>query len=270
MINKLNNNNIIFCNNCSKKGHLFHQCKIPITSIGIIVFRKNNNKFEILLIRRKDSLGFVDFLRGKYNLDNINYIINLFNNMTLNEREFIKNTDFNELWKYLWGDGSTNQYKNEEKLSKYKFYNLKNGYKNNNTIINLDFIINNCNKNYLEPEWGFPKGRRNFQESDLKCGLREFEEETGYNENNLNVISNILPFEEIFTGSNYKSYKHKYFLAYINHTNEPEKHFQINEVSKIKWVPLDEAVNYIRSYNIEKIKIILELNKLLNTYKLYM
>jgi uncharacterized membrane protein YvbJ len=27
-------NNYIFCNNCGKSGHLFQQCKQPITSIG--------------------------------------------------------------------------------------------------------------------------------------------------------------------------------------------------------------------------------------------
>ena len=58
---------ICFCNNCGKTGHLFHQCKIPITSIGIISMRKNsaNNNIELLLICRKDSLAFVDFMRGK-------------------------------------------------------------------------------------------------------------------------------------------------------------------------------------------------------------
>ena len=47
--------NNTFCNNCGKIGHLFHQCKIPITSIGVIAIRKNNNKTEILMIRRKDT-----------------------------------------------------------------------------------------------------------------------------------------------------------------------------------------------------------------------
>ena len=28
-----------FCNNCGKPGHSFSQCKHPITSIGLIVFR---------------------------------------------------------------------------------------------------------------------------------------------------------------------------------------------------------------------------------------
>ena len=30
----------IFCNNSGNDGHLFYQCKKPITSIGIIVFTK--------------------------------------------------------------------------------------------------------------------------------------------------------------------------------------------------------------------------------------
>ena len=55
--------NDIFCNNCGKYGHLFHQCKFPITSIGVIVFRYNNEgEIEYLMICRKDSLGYIDFL----------------------------------------------------------------------------------------------------------------------------------------------------------------------------------------------------------------
>ena len=81
--------NYNFCNNCGKLGHLFHQCKLPITSIGIIAFRLHDNRLEYLLIRRKDSLGFVDFLRGKYTLQNKEYLINLLNKMTVSEKEFL-------------------------------------------------------------------------------------------------------------------------------------------------------------------------------------
>ena len=80
--------NYNFCNNCGKLGHLFHQCKMPITSIGIIAFRIKDNKIEYLLIRRKDSLGFVDFLRGKYQVNNKEYILNLLNKMTNSEIYF--------------------------------------------------------------------------------------------------------------------------------------------------------------------------------------
>ena len=60
-----------FCNNCGKQGHLYHQCKRPITSIGIIAFRKREGKIEFLMICRKNSLGFVDFMRGKYKIHNL-------------------------------------------------------------------------------------------------------------------------------------------------------------------------------------------------------
>ena len=57
-----------FCNNCGKNGHLFHTCKNPITSIGIIAFRPSAEGVQYLMIRRKDSLGFVDFMRGKISI----------------------------------------------------------------------------------------------------------------------------------------------------------------------------------------------------------
>ena len=64
--------NNIFCNNCGKQGHVFHSCKLPIISNGLIVYRENKNvndslktknKYEYLMIQRKDTLGYVDFLR---------------------------------------------------------------------------------------------------------------------------------------------------------------------------------------------------------------
>jgi len=263
------NKKSVFCNNCSKLGHLFHQCKIPITSVGVIAIRRNKNITETLLIRRKDSLSFVDFMRGKYNIDDKQYLINLFDKMTVSERDFILNNDFDVLWNYLWGENITSQYKNEEKSSKYKFKQLLGGIKSNNDTYNLEDIINLTTQKYIEPEWGFPKGRRNYQERDLPCGLREFEEETGYDKSQVIQISNILPLEEIFTGSNYKSYKHKYYIGLINNTDPPLKEFQVSEISKLEWVDINEAEKYIRDYSIEKKKVLIELNKLLKTYKLY-
>ena len=276
--------NFQFCNNCGKLGHLFHQCKIPITSIGIILFRKNSEKkcIEYLLIRRKDSLGFVDFMRGKYQLNNRAYILTLLNNMSSQERINLRNGTFKELWEHLWGDTIGIQYKNEEKSSNEKFNLLKDGFynidngnsnntKNNNkhNFYNLDSLIDTCTNFYDQAEWGFPKGRRNYQEKDLCCALREFEEETGYNKNNIKIIHNILPLEEIFSGSNYKSYKHKYFLAYVDERLQAEFLFQKTEVSKIAWKTFDDVNLSIRPYNLEKLNLIKKVNILLSQYNLY-
>ena len=75
-----------FCNNCGKQGHLYHQCKRPITSIGIVCFRLvTGQKREYLLICRKNSLGYVDFMRGKYPLSNKIYLKNIIYEMTNDE-----------------------------------------------------------------------------------------------------------------------------------------------------------------------------------------
>ena len=44
-------------------------------------------------------------------------------------------------------------------------------------------------------------------------------------------------FEEIFTGSNFKSYKHKYFIAHTKCNDLTN--YQKSEVSKIKWMTLE-------------------------------
>lgn len=82
--------NDIFCNNCGKYGHLFHQCKFPITSIGVIVFRNNHGILEYLMICRKDSLGYIDFLRGKFSLNQKYYILNMCKQMTQQEKNVLK------------------------------------------------------------------------------------------------------------------------------------------------------------------------------------
>jgi hypothetical protein len=45
--------------------------------------------------------------------------------------------------------------------------------------------------------------------------------------------------------------------------------FQKTEVSKLAWVSFDEAINLIRPYNLERIKIINTLKNVLEQYSLY-
>ena len=120
----MNKNNI--CNNCGKQGHLFHQCKIPITSYGIIVFRNTDNGPQFLMIRRKDSFGYIDFLRGKYIIHNKEQLQEIFNEMSVIEKECIKMSTFETLWNLMWNDTSNlYQYKSEETSSQRKFDLLK-------------------------------------------------------------------------------------------------------------------------------------------------
>lgn len=261
-----------YCNNCGKQGHMYHQCKMPIISIGTIVFKKTDNEdIQFLMIRRKHTLGFMDFMRGKYSIYNKEYITNLLREMTISEKDMILKNDFSVLWKILWNANISHQYKQEEQVSEEKFISLKNGVLLQNQFYSLTTMINELANEvqWEEPEWGFPKGRRNYFEKDYDCALREFTEETGYDKHSLKNIDNVLPFEEIFTGSNYKSYKHKYYLLQMKEI--PPKiisPFDNSEVSKMEWKNYEECMETIRPYNLEKKRLLTNIYNCLKQYKL--
>lgn len=237
------------CNNCGNYGHLFYNCKKPITSLGIVCVRYTTD-YEYLLIQRKDSLGYVDFLRGKYNEHNDYQINHIISEMTDQEIDNITTKNYRELWDKLWN-------KVNEK------YEQKNEDKYNYIKENKSYLLKY--NSWTEPEWGFPKGRRNFKEKDLECALREFEEETGYDKKYINIVKNVNPFDEIFTGSNFKSYKHKYYLAKINYEYSlDDVNFQKSEIGNMGWFTYEDAVKKIRNYNIEKIEILTAIRRLLH------
>ena len=204
-----------------------------------------------MVIRRKDSFGYSDFIRGKYPVYNKNYLLNIVNEMTDDEKQKTKETHINA---YNNNDMNLLYFK---KINHYK------------KTYDLDYLINIINESktvWKETEWGFPKGRRNFQEKDIDCGLREFEEETGFKREEIIILENIIPYEEIFTGSNYKSYKHKYFVAVMLDDIPVSNNYQKSEVSKISWETFENTIDLIRPYNLEKINLLAKVNKIWTNY----
>ena len=260
------------CNNCGKQGHSFHNCKLPITSYGIILFTPSSQGLKFLMIRRKDSFGYIDFIRGKYSPFNVEQLQNTIDEMSITEKECIQTNPFDVLWKQMWGGTSSGQFRSEESVSSKKFDAIKSGVLVNNKTYKLMDMIEASTSQWEETEWEFPKGRRNNQERDIDCALREFEEETGYSREEITIIDNMLPFEEIFIGSNYRSYKHKYFLAYMSNPIDIQNmsNYQKSEVSKLEWKSYDECIKSIRPYNLEKKKILGNIYNLLQEYRLYL
>ena len=126
----------VYCNNCGIKGHLYKECKKPVISCGNIIFRIDDEESKILMINRKDSLCYIDFLRGKYNLHDIDYLLHLCNHFSISEKENIIRYSFDELWRKLWVLEDKNiksHIKHEYKKGKEKFEKLKKG-----TIIGND------------------------------------------------------------------------------------------------------------------------------------
>jgi 8-oxo-dGTP pyrophosphatase MutT (NUDIX family) len=177
------------------------------------------------------------------------------------EKDMLLTHDFQDLWNKLWEFNKKNS-NNEYKNSEAKFNILKKGYytkKNEiNIFINLEIIIQNSRKvyNYPEPEWGFPKGRRNLKEKNVDCAKREFEEETNFLPNDYHIL-NMNPLEEIYLSTNYSKYKHIYYISQINNANkklglDPDNINQKIEIGDINWYSFEDGSQKIRNYNIEK------------------
>jgi len=243
------------CINCGKIGHHSKQCDEPVTSLGIILYRIIDDKINIVMIQRRNSLCYVELLRGRYESSNEKYIVSLLNNITPEEKECLRNPDFDILWDNLWMNQSNKQYRSDYTNSKNKFNKLN--------ICDLLDKSDKSGKVYDTPEWGFPKGRRNFKENDLPCALREFTEETDISINNINVVKNIYPLKEEFLANNSVRYKHIYYLSKIKDTHKndtlginPENASQITEVGDIKWFDKVTCLNKLRDTDIIKKKLV--------------
>lgn len=207
-----------------------------------------NSNIKFLMIQRKNSLGYLEFIRGRYCIDNNKTITHLLEQMTPEELSDIINKDFDILWNNLW-DHNNIKNKNHHKEytnSKQKFYQLK---------LNKPNILTGTNTLYNFNEWGFPKGRRELYEADLMCAIREFEEETDYKENQYIILEKCKSIRENLTGTNGIQYAHNYFLAIIQEQNNlVDKNNR--EIGDIKLLDINECLDYIRPYHKNKIRIV--------------
>lgn len=269
----------VFCANCGGMGHIYKNCNHPVTSYGVICYRMRLDEQsqciypEYLMVQRKDSLSYVEFIRGKYDLDRRTYIMQLFENMTETERHSILTVPFEELWKSLWQIGDFNVYEREYSEAKTKFELLRKGYilrtDNQDIFFNTKYIIEHTKSLLNEPEWGFPKGRRNINENDFACAIREFVEETCMRLKFLKICREQKPFEEVFSGSNKVRYKHVYYLAACTCSNDrivfhrfTDGRISPKEIRDVKWFRYSEAQNKIRDQNIERKELFKRVNQI--------
>ena len=249
------------CNNCGEKGHVFRECPNPITSCGIILLNvkclpTDHTQVKVLMVQRKHSMAFTEFIRGKYDIENIEYIKKLISNMTIDEHEILRKYDFSNIWTIHWGIGR-DHHSSEYETSLVKF----------NTLNKDEYFPIGLN-GYKESEWGFPKGRRHNRENDISCALREFSEETNISRESFVICKN-LKLDETFHGTNNIEYRHVYFIGLLNteinldtkFTNEQER-----EICSIEWKTIDECSEITRPHYIKRKDVLKNLRTIIKTF----
>lgn len=248
------------CVNCGKYGHTFRDCPAPVMSFGICAIKYVEDVPRYLLVRRRDSLSYVEFLRGKYRMDKIDYIHLLINGMTVEERGRLLVKPFEKLWSDLWNGQNTRQFRTEFENARRNFENLKaTGDKDGKT---LEQYITTATGTFTDAEWGFPKGRRALKETEKDCAMREFREETGILSKRIHIIDDP-PLVEEYLGTNNIPYKQIYFVACCKSNViaaiQPHNHVMKREIGDIGWFTFEEAMSHIRMSNTQKRAVMTEL-----------
>ncbi len=293
---------VILCTNCGSRGHEYKQCSEPVTSWGIILVnyanlnkpahnkkinllnnfvesrqrvlvKSNNDRLIIskaysnltfLMISRKHSLGYVEFIRGRYRPDKTDQVIYLFKQMMEKEIEKIKKSltmddGFEYLWRDFWGNKHDNPYLSKDRSISFSRYNMLKYTGVDGPEIDLKYIVSAIKVDYDTEEWGFPKGRRNKIETVEECAIREFKEESGYTDDDIEIIHEIEPLTELFTGTNGIEYRHIYYVAELISGKPPQNNItesQINEVGNIQFMNFENAIHYIRDYHVPRKQVL--------------
>ena len=277
------------CSNCNEKGHIIKQCPNSIMSYGIIAFadqplfdsiyknysekkifelaqesikcetettkyiipaKKNDNDIRFLMIQRKNTMGFIDLIRGKYPITNFKDILLVyFNEMTHDEKELLRTNTFSEIWNYTWNNKNSNLYKKEYINASLKYQK-----------IDIEYYLKNSTNSFDFSELSFAKGRKSQNETDKQCAKREFTEETGYTSDAYDFL-NYPPIEEEFIGTNKIKYKHVYYLAKLKKgiaspKVDQDNMLQCGEVHAIALLTYQECMSMIRPYDIQKKEVL--------------
>lgn len=321
----------VFCHNCGDVTHTSNRCELPIMSYGAIAYRyrPDDGRREFLMICRRHSFGYLDFMRGRLprivHEDNSlllqphphHPIGTMIAQMTRHERAhlvamardpehaaeihqsfgphpfpntptsnaaarvaaWIQNHAVGAAGAGAAGAGAAGAASSDRQEE--------------DVVHVLEKMVRYADsvQQWDQPEWGFPKGKRNTLETDRACALREFSEETGMPARMFAAVSvppgvpdsDPWPQEqrcasnrmgravrETFRGTNGKRYAHRYLLL-APQTREAANfsmaHFQKWEVSDMRWFTLEDACAHIRPYNHEKRTMLERLDAALDAKK---
>lgn len=225
------------------------------------IYESVEQNLLFLLVSRKHSLGYIEFMRGNYDIEGDITAKYLFSQMTENEIQQIFSNSFDNLWCGLWKKNAKKAIFTKEYISSNEKF----------TIIRDTFNEKSFKPNFPISEWGFPKGRKNSNETNIACAIRECCEETSLINTELSILFDVEPLTENMFGTNDVKYKHIYYLSVIEDVrnlaiNTDTSHFA--EIDTVGWFKKNRSTDLIRPYHIEKLRIIDEVTRFI-TYVIH-
>ncbi len=203
-------------------------------AIGIACCRIVNKQPELLLVCPRCTYAYRTFTRSKYNSNNPDEMIALFNQMTVDEKLDILSLNFMQIWYRMW---LNNSFKNT------MYFMAKNKYESTFATDNSEQLSKLIAKStHASRMWEIPKGRKkNKMESNIDCAVREFYEETGIKKKSYRLFPTAyLSYSYIDDGARYTNI---YYFAYMRHHHPVQVDLasqQISEIADIKWMNINE------------------------------
>lgn len=268
-----------YCFNCGDCNHYYKKCPNPVTSYGMILYRLDKDvagvaTIRYLLIQRDYSPEFRSLITNfRYLEHQPEQIEHLSQFLTGLELRALGTYDYPTLYSKI------NRYYLQRRHSKHQ--QILNSILRQTELLHSAHQI--CkrlaalssegpsvnNTRPLEPDWGFPKGRRNKHnyENDIDCARREVHEETGLAPIDYTIISGLQP-REIYKGTNDIYYQHNYYVGRVVNSLCPIFYNPLNaaqtcEIRKIGWFTYEEAMSMFRSYHSEKGEMLAAVHKTL-------
>jgi 8-oxo-dGTP pyrophosphatase MutT (NUDIX family) len=215
----------------------------PIESYGIILFYLDRDNvggpaLKFLLYQRRDTYEYIDVLRGGWSTEK--RLRELLSSLTPEEKARISRHSFRELWDDLWIKHGSQIHTDGFERAQTKFESIRPKLHEM-----LSEVINFQNS---EPPWGFPKGKKNENETDTQCALRELGEETHVDLDALRLWKT-RPYKEEYRGGNGKPYSSYYYIAECTSALPIEKISTdcirttavSEEAADARWMGLEEA-----------------------------
>ena len=226
----------------------YYKSQYPVKeSVGVAICRVNNisKKPELLVVHKRYTYAFADFLHGRYSGNNLNYIKTLFTSMTIEELLDVYSLNFTQMWKRVWLKNKDEEFFNK-KNAKFQRTFMSDGGVNLRQLLASIRCIGAL-------WWEIPKGKRNnLNESDLNCAVRETNEETGIPKHYYHILTNS---RRVYShiNMNIKYVSIFYTAITVNNYYKLTDNLaidKIDEVSETAWMSLEELKILDKTRNI--------------------